>query len=99
VHDEVFAVLEAHGAALCIHDMLPDHPWRLTTDWTFVRFHGPDAVNARYQGRYTGRRLRRPAERLCEWLDDGVDVFAYFNNDWDGNAVRDATWLRDRIGG
>jgi uncharacterized protein YecE (DUF72 family) len=79
--------------------MLPDHPWRLTTDWTFVRFHGPDAVHAKYQGRYTGRRLRRPAQRLTEWLDDGVDVFAYFNNDWDGNAVRDATWLRDRIGG
>lgn len=98
VHDDVFAVLEAHGAALCIHDMLPDHPWRLTTDWTFVRFHGPDAVNAKYQGRYTGRRLRRPAQRLTEWLDDGVDVFAYFNNDWHGNAVRDATWLRDRIG-
>ncbi len=23
-----------HGAALCVHDLLPDHPWVRTTDWT-----------------------------------------------------------------
>ena len=43
MHDDVFAVLERHGAALCIHDLLADHPWELTTDWTYVRFHGPNA--------------------------------------------------------
>jgi uncharacterized protein YecE (DUF72 family) len=37
------------------------------------------------------------AERLEEWLDEGGDVYAYFNNDWHGNAVVDATWLRDRL--
>jgi uncharacterized protein YecE (DUF72 family) len=97
LHDDVFAVLERHGAALCVHDLLPDHPWRLTTSWTFVRFHGPRAGAEPYHGRYGGRRLARPAARIGEWLEEGVDVFAYFNNDFEGHAVADAHWLRDRL--
>lgn len=97
LHDDVFDLLARHRAALCVHDLLPGHPWERTTGWTYVRFHGPDALRRTYWGRYTGRRLRRPAERLGEWLDDGCDVWAYFNNDHEGNAVRDATWLRDRL--
>ena len=30
------------------------------------------------------------AERYAAWLDDGIDVYAYFNNDWYGHAVTDA---------
>jgi len=99
LHDDVFACLERHHAALCIHDLLPRHPWLLTTDWTYVRFHGPHAIDHRYHGRYGGRRLWRVADRLDAWLADGVDVFGYFNNDFHGDAVLDAQWLRDRLNG
>jgi uncharacterized protein YecE (DUF72 family) len=34
---------------------------------------------------------------MREWLDAGVDVYAYFNNDFDGHAVTDAEWLRARL--
>ena len=94
LHDDVFEVLARHGAALCLHDLLPDHPLERTTDWTYVRFHGPDAIGDPYHGRYGPRRLRRHVELLGEWRDAGCDVHAYFNNDWDANAVADATWLR-----
>jgi uncharacterized protein YecE (DUF72 family) len=97
LHDDVFAVLERHGAALCLHDMLADHPWILTTSWTYVRFHGPAALTNKYQGRYGHRRLARPARKLRTWLDEGVDVYAYFNNDYDGHAVVDAQWLRGNL--
>jgi uncharacterized protein YecE (DUF72 family) len=97
--DDVFDVLRRHGAALCIHDLLDAHPWMLTTDWAYVRFHGPAARERRYVGRYGARRLRRPAERLVEWLDCGHDVYAYFNNDYHGDAVRDARWLVDAVRG
>ena len=97
VHDDTFAVLERHGAALCIHDLLDGQPWVRTTDWTYVRFHGPDALRVKYLGRYGGRRLWRPAKRLAEWLEAGCDVYAYFNNDWHGHAVDDAAWMRRRL--
>ena len=98
LHDDVYEVLARHGAALCIHDLLPGHPWERTADWTYLRFHGPHAASSPYAGRYTGRRLRPVAERLGQWRDAGVDVFAYFNNDIGGHAFTDAAWLADRLG-
>src|SRR5690606_31374514 len=68
VHDETFDVLERHGIALCIHDLLADHPWELTTNWTYVRFHGPNAIEAPYRGRYGPRRLSRAADAVASWL-------------------------------
>ena len=50
-----------------------------------------------YQHRYGPQRLRRSAARLSAWLDEGTDVYAYFNNDWYGNAVTDATTLRRQL--
>lgn len=97
LHDDTFEVLRRHGAALCIHDLLPDHPWERTTEWCYIRFHGPHAVSNPYRGRYTGRRLASGAERLGAWLADGVDVYAYFNNDYSGFAVQDAQWLAKRL--
>ena len=95
VHDDVFATLEKHNAALCVHDLLPDHPWIRTTDWTYVRFHGPNAVAQPYNGLYGPERL----ERMASWLKGGGDAYAYFNNDWYGHAVTDARWLKRRIVG
>jgi uncharacterized protein YecE (DUF72 family) len=96
--DEVFDVLRRHGAALCVHDLLDRHPFVMTTDWTYVRFHGPDAVARPYHGRYGGRRLWRAADRLGELADEGKDVYCYFNNDYHGHAVVDAEWLARRLG-
>ena len=62
-----------------------------------MRFHGLRAQEEPYHGRYGGRRLWRAARRMAEWLDAGVDVFAYFNNDFEGHAVTDAEWLRARL--
>jgi uncharacterized protein YecE (DUF72 family) len=97
LHDDVFALLARYGAALVLHDLLPDHPWVCTTSWTYVRFHGPRATEAAYRGRYGGRRLAPVARRLHAWLADDVDVYAYFNNDYEGHAVADAQWLAARL--
>ena len=98
LHDETFEVLQRHGAALCIHDLLPDHPWVFTTDWTYVRFHGPDAINQPYNGLYGPKRLEPVAARLDSWLAQGHDAYAYFNNDWYGHAVTDGLELAQRLG-
>jgi uncharacterized protein YecE (DUF72 family) len=97
LHDDVFETLARHRAALCLHDLLADHPWELTADWTYVRFHGPDATNRPYHGRYAAARLAAVADRLGDWRRSGIDVYAYFNNDHAGNAVVDATRLRTLI--
>ncbi len=88
LHDDVIDVLRRHHAALCVHDLLADHPFELTTDWAYIRFHGPDALRRPYHGTYGAGRLDVWASRLADALDAGHDVYAYFNNDWFGHAAR-----------
>jgi uncharacterized protein YecE (DUF72 family) len=96
LHDEVFETLARHDAALCVHDLIADHPWELTTDWTYLRFHGPDPQQP-YHGRYPARTLEEVAKRVERWRGHGVDVYAYFNNDQGGQAPTDATRLRNLL--
>ena len=74
----------------------PERPWQaheLTAGWTFVRFHyGRRGRN----GNYSDRELDEWAERIDGWRQR-VDVFAYFNNDWNAYAVRNALSLRTMI--
>jgi uncharacterized protein YecE (DUF72 family) len=97
LHDDVFDVLRRHRVALCLHDLLADHPLEFTTDWTYVRFHGPDALTRPYHDRYGTDRLARWATVLQPVLARGHDVYAYFNNDWHGHAVADAIELRSML--
>jgi uncharacterized protein YecE (DUF72 family) len=55
--------------------------------------HGPDQSHL-YAGSYSDADLTWWADRAREWSAAGRDVFAYFNNDGDGNAVRNARTLQ-----
>ena len=75
--------------ALVVADRAPrgPSPWVDTTSWAYLRFH-----NGRARGGDYGRRaLRTWAERIASAHGD---VFAYFNNDWEGFAVENARMLR-----
>jgi uncharacterized protein YecE (DUF72 family) len=88
-------MLEAHGAALCLHDMPGSAPQRLPVGpIVYVRFHGFDA---RYGGRYSDERLDDWARWIFGEASRGREGFAYFNNDVGGHAPRDAVRLRDRL--
>jgi len=98
-HDEhVFATLEHHGLAYCV--MSGAHlpcVLRATAPFVYVRLHGPDAHQL-YAGDYSEADLTWWAHRIREWAAAGKDVFAYFNNDGHGNAVRNAATLRHLLG-
>ena len=90
--EPVYELLRAHGAALVIGDM-PKRAFQtheLTADWTFVRFHyGHRGRN----GNYSLRELEEWAQRIARWREAG-DVYAYFNNDWEGYAIRNGLFLK-----
>ncbi|MCW3097783.1 MAG: hypothetical protein JWL77_3401 [Chthonomonadaceae bacterium] len=92
--EEVFVLLERAGAAYCIMSgaHLPCH-LRATAGFVYVRLHGPDHGSL-YAGSYSDDDLRWWADRIREWRVMGKTVFAYFNNDGGGNAVRNADTLR-----
>ncbi|MDQ2688501.1 MAG: DUF72 domain-containing protein, partial [Armatimonadota bacterium] len=70
---------------------------RTTTSFVYVRLHGP-CRDWMYAGSYTEDDLRWWADRMREWDAAGKDVFAYFNNDGEGNAVRNAETLKGLLG-
>jgi uncharacterized protein YecE (DUF72 family) len=96
--EEVFALLAEHRAAYCVMSGA-DLPCvlRATTDFVYLRLHGPDHQHL-YAGSYSGADLAWWAGRIREWAGAGHDVFAYFNNDGDANAVRNARTLRVLLG-
>lgn len=98
-HEEVYAMLERHRAALCVLSgaRMPC-VLRATTDVVYVRFHGPDPDRL-YVGGYSDDDLAWWAARIQEWRAQGRAVLAYFNNDGDGHAVHDAIRLRGRLSG
>ncbi|MGW1073381.1 DUF72 domain-containing protein [Streptomyces sp. NPDC002537] len=87
--DEVRAVLEARGAALCWadHDSRPVTPLWRTADWGYVRFH---CGRAEPWPRYGRQALTSWVHRIAEQFPEQADVHAYFNNDPGGAAVHDA---------
>jgi uncharacterized protein YecE (DUF72 family) len=92
--EEIFMLLERHNAALCIHDMIKDHPRRVTADWAYLRFHGQH-----YGGSYTPEQLQAEAQWIKNQLAGAKDVYAYFNNDAQGHAVTNAADLKRYVYG
>lgn len=93
LREDIFQILADHGAALCIHDLLEDHPRELTTSWTYLRFHGPEE----YAGSYPSQVLQGEAGWITARLGEGRDVYVFFNNDQGGAAPRNARELANLV--
>jgi uncharacterized protein YecE (DUF72 family) len=95
--EAVFELLQRHGVAYCVMSgaQLPC-VLRVTASFVYVRLHGPDHRHL-YAGSYSDADLAWWAERIREWTGAGKDVYAYFNNDGHGHAVRNALRLRELL--
>ena len=87
-------MLDGADVGLCVHDMPGSAPKPEPIGRTvYVRFHG---AGERYGGTYSPQLLGAWARRVHEWSQDRP-VWAYFNNDIGGHAVRDAERLRSYV--
>ncbi len=94
--EPVYELLRAHGAALVIGDRPEVKDFQahvFTAPWTFVRFHYGSRGR---RGNYSERELEEWARRFEDWRRE-VEILAYFNNDWEVFAVRNALWLKRRL--
>ena len=92
-HAEVTALLAARRAAYVISTgPATTSPIRATTDFAYVRWHGPAGAR-RYGGCYSEDTLGEWADVLRGWVREGRHVLGYFNNDIDGYAVANARTL------
>jgi uncharacterized protein YecE (DUF72 family) len=97
-HDS-WATLETHGLlddAGCAL-VLADGPGArvrevVTGGWSYVRFHRGSRIGPGY----ARSKLRRWADRIAGL--EAKEVYAFFNNDTGGAAIRDATTLTELLG-
>jgi uncharacterized protein YecE (DUF72 family) len=93
---EVYDLLRQYNAAFCIHDFAEMKvPREITADFTYIRFHGP--TSAKYWGSYPARELHVWADRIKAWRRELTSIYAYFNNDPEGAAVRNALTLKQMV--
>ena len=89
-------LLAEHDVALVVGDR-PGAPGlgrsEPTAGFAFVRFHHGRRGR---RGNYSDAELADWAETLRAWAMRG-DVYAYFNNDWEGFAPRNASTLRQLL--
>jgi uncharacterized protein YecE (DUF72 family) len=84
--DQVYDVLAARNAALCLTDRLGKAgPLVRTADWYFLRFH---EGTARPHPCYGDRALAGWAERLADQWPKTGNGYVFFNNDRHACAVR-----------
>lgn len=93
---EVFKLLTHYQWALCIHDMMENHPRFITTNWVYFRYHG---VDHHYGGSYPSEKISHDANFFQQLARNGLDVYVYFNNDAKGYAVNNALELKQKLTG
>jgi len=94
--DATVDVLSRHGAAFVAvsHPSLPDTILP-TADFLYLRFHG--LGKRLYVYDYSRAELEEWAERLRPHLRHRV-LYAFFNNDYNANAPRNAATFRELLG-
>lgn len=97
VDDEVFTTLQRCAVA-CTAVLQDWKDWPILPEpvgsFVYVRFHGNKIL---YTSGYSKKELEEWAIKMREWLKEGKDVYAYFNNDAAGFAVPNAKSLKELI--
>jgi uncharacterized protein YecE (DUF72 family) len=53
----------------------------------WLKMHGPGAM---FGSKYSGEEMGELAREIKNWQSAGLDVYVYFNNDFQGYAVENA---------
>jgi uncharacterized protein YecE (DUF72 family) len=92
---EVYRLLAEYGVALCIPVGGGLHPDRVTTaSFSYIRMHRGQEPG----GGFRAQDVKVWAGQLRGLASIGKDVYIYFNNDWEGYAIRDAMLLQRCLG-
>ncbi len=92
---DTYDLLETLNIGMVLHDKLRGEAMlqEVAADFVYLRFHGP---NGSYRGSYEDHFLYEYASYVREWLSEGKQVYAYFNNTM-GNAIQNLESLRNYI--
>lgn len=89
---QVLSLLERNSITLCIADSQKwPSPEKAVSDFIYLRFHGGKEL---YSSNYSQPELKAQAKKIGPLLKDKKALFAFFNNDASGFAVKNALDFR-----
>jgi uncharacterized protein YecE (DUF72 family) len=94
-NERVYEILKKYNACFCWFS-LPGAapPYEVTSDSLYVRMHGSSDL---YKSRYSDAELENLAEKTYNLKLS--NTYIYFNNDYNGHAVKDALRLKEVLNG
>ncbi len=95
---EILDLLRTYDACLVrAHSArYPTAPDEATADYVYMRLHGPRQM---FASSYSMPELAAWAESIRSWVNRGKDIFVYFNNDFQAEAVENALVLASMLSG
>lgn len=97
LNKEFFELLKKYQIAFCMADT-PRFPYaeEITGDFIYLRLHGHEEL---YASKYSEKQLKDYATKFLKWQKAGVkEIFCYFDNDFQGFAVKNALQLKNFVG-
>lgn len=93
---EINKLLARFHAAFCIYELAGYRsPLTVTSDFAYVRLHGPGP--GKYQNSYDERCLRWWRGQIEDWAKGLRAVYIYFDNDQAGFAAKNAMTLKEML--
>lgn len=90
-----YEAMAKYNVAFCIYELNGLlSPKEITADFVYVRMHGPEG---RYEGKYSTQSLAGWAGAFSSWMNQGKEIYCYFDNDMQGFAVQNALELRSML--
>ncbi len=94
-NDEALNLLNEYKCAFCIFELAGQiTPNEVTTDFVYVRLHGP---GNKYQGKYDTKTLTTWKNNFLKWHQQKKAVYCYFDNDDSAYAAENAIELNEMI--
>jgi uncharacterized protein YecE (DUF72 family) len=91
VDSKAFEILQRHNVALCLSDTAGKYPYHeeITADFLYIRLHGSKKL---YASEYTMQELQEWAQKIKGW---NMETYLYFDNDFEGFAIKNAKKLKE----
>lgn len=95
--EESFELMRSKKISFVISQSGVGFPYaeELTAKDVYIRFHGPKEL---YSSLYTDEMLEYYAGKIKAWVKAGHIIWAFFNNDWNCNALKNADTLKQMVG-
>jgi len=89
--EKIYKLLKKYNTAWVIADS-PSYPKveEVTAGFVYIRMHGSQIL---FGSKYTDKELKDLAQKIKKWLEEGLDVYCYFNNDFHGYAIENTKEL------